>query len=636
MRIIVPEQYQYGYLNMTGGVALDVTVQCSPDHKNTQNAILEYNESISVYQCEDGSASYCCPFGMRHQYRAEDQDPNESDFDYDLVDLYQYMQTDGEDTKHTIANDSSKHIFKTLACDEVNCVIQCTSILSCALSTIYLNGTNHSSALVSCSDSFSCLSTTILVEHNLDLTIICSGEDSCNELTANVSESKSFNMYCVETGSCQEGTINMNVELFGENRTNHGVVHCVLAEVCNDLILNTNSEWTQLIMYEFSRGTVLNNGVGFLSAIENIECNTDRWIQFDGLLETDSTVIQSVHNEYDDDSFPCEDVVVQCDNETVSKSCIMTYEYIGSDIVETLNNGSDLAFSVNMNDLYRITCNGECEESPTQSPTSSPTRAPSNAPSISPSLAPTLSPTISPSISPSLSPTFSPSMVPTVSPTQSPTRSPSMGPTSGPSFSPSMFPTTEPTGAPTGSPTRAPSFSPTAAPSVSPSTAPTQFPTKSDAYDTYIEWQYSIGGLNHDEWQFVVDDIQSFSKNLSSLITAGFDDDTNIEYRYISVNITEFNGAKVVDLYGMDWNSREEKLEFTSDLEVLSYTNCSQPECLYLVGSRFDKSAFSKFVTGHLRTYFNVIAFDVNVKASSSTNGSHAITIFKINCFGVF
>ena len=573
-----------------------------------------------------------------------------SDFDYNLVDLNEYSHH----TDIVEATVTGQYAHQTINCDVENCIFHCSETLSCALSTININGTDQLDVVILCFNSFSCLSTNLLVKSSspfLGVTVICYGTDSCNEFSANVTGFDSFDMYCVGTGSCQEVTVNLNIDPFqGANVRNHGIIHCVLPSVCDDLTLNTNSEFTQLIMYEFSRGTILNNGVGYLSTIENIECNTNRWIQLSSQLKTDSAVIQAVHNEYDDVSFPCEDVIVQCDNETVARSCLMTYEYIGSDIVETLNNGTNDTFWVNMNVLYRITCNGECEESPTLSPTSSPTRAPSIAPSISPSMEPTPNPTASPTDLPSQSPTFSPSVAPTVSPIQAPTKGPSMNPTSAPSFSPSVSPTTAPSRAPSSSPTaapsNAPSLSPSLAPSNSPSTAPstapsiapsdsptespTQFPTKSDAYDTYIEWQYMISGMNQNEWQFVVDDVKSFAANLSSLITDGFDDDVNIEYQYISVNVTGFNGFEVDNLYRMDWNSREEKMEFGSDVEVLSYTNCTEPECLYLVGARFDKDSFSEFVTAKLQSYFNQNVFGLNVKASSSTDASASVAEFSV------
>ena len=149
------------------------------------------------------------------------------------------------------------------------------------------------------------------------------------------------------------------------------------------------------------------------------------------------------------------------------------------------------------------------------------------------------------------------------------------------------------------------------------------FPTSSDAYDSYIEWQYAIGGLDDDEWQFMVDDIKSFALNLTSLIEAGFDDDDNIEYQLIAVNVTDFNGFDVDKLAEMDWNSREEKMEIDTEIEVTSYTNCSESECLYLIGDRFSQSAFAQFVTGELRDYFALALLDV----SASTTESNVSTL---------
>ena len=149
------------------------------------------------------------------------------------------------------------------------------------------------------------------------------------------------------------------------------------------------------------------------------------------------------------------------------------------------------------------------------------------------------------------------------------------------------------------------------------------FPTSSDAYDSYIEWQYAIGGLDDDEWQFMVDNIKLFALNLTSLIEAGFDDDDNIEYQLITVNVTDFNGFDVDKLTEMDWNSREEKMEIDTAIEVTSYTNCSESECLYLIGDRFSQSAFAQFVTGELRDYFALALLDV----SASTTESNVSTL---------
>lgn len=126
-----------------------------------------------------------------------------------------------------------------------------------------------------------------------------------DELTVNVIKVDSFNLYCVDTRSCQEVTVNLNIGISDDIPTDYGIIHRVLPSVCDDLVFNTDSDRSQLMMYEFSRGIVLNNGIGYLSAIDNIECNNHRWIQFDGKLESDPTVIQSVGNNHDDVSLQC-------------------------------------------------------------------------------------------------------------------------------------------------------------------------------------------------------------------------------------------------------------------------------------------------------------------------------------------
>ena len=70
LSIIVPEEYDYGYLDLKSDeAAASVTVQCSPDHKDTMTSTLEWTQSTSEYQCTESGASYCCPFGERFRYQ---------------------------------------------------------------------------------------------------------------------------------------------------------------------------------------------------------------------------------------------------------------------------------------------------------------------------------------------------------------------------------------------------------------------------------------------------------------------------------------------------------------------------------------------------------------------------------------
>merc|ERR1719361_2460533 len=97
------------------------------------------------------------------------------------------------------------------------------------------------------------------------------------------------------------------------------------------------------------------------------------------------------------------------------------------------------------------------------------------------------------------------------------------------------------------SPTMAPttSVSPTASPTMSPSVSPTQYPTTSDQYNSWIEMQYAIDGLNGDEIELIADSLNHFVNNLSRIIEAALDDDDDIQFRNIEVNVTEINDITI-------------------------------------------------------------------------------------------
>ena len=258
--------------------------------------------------------------------------------------------------------------------------------------------------------------------------------------------------------------------------TDYGEIHCVESMSCDDLYLSTDSYQTQLYLYQHSDGVVMDNGAGYLSEYDNVVCVTDRWIRFDGLVETEDTVTDSIEEFYaDDDSFPCSDVTVLCGNETVSKSCSMTHEITFDEIDHLFDDNSDLCYMVNIQDLQSVSCNGACPSSPTLSPTAAPTQSPSLAPSIAPSAPPT--------VSPSLAPSMAPSIAPSAAPTDLPTSDPTTDPSADPSSEPTADPTSTPTSAPSAAPTHSPSLSPTMGPTVSPTTDPTNDPTSDPSMD---------------------------------------------------------------------------------------------------------------------------------------------------------
>ena len=106
-------------------------------------------------------------------------------------------------------------------------------------------------------------------------------------------------------------------------RNNHGIIHCVQPNSCDGLTINTNSNYTRLIMYEHSESVTLNNGIGYISDLDNIICNNDRYFQYNTwtMAETEQTISASIYDEYTSDKLPCEDVHVFCNQ----SSCDITY-----------------------------------------------------------------------------------------------------------------------------------------------------------------------------------------------------------------------------------------------------------------------------------------------------------------------
>ena len=94
---------------------------------------------------------------------------------------------------------------------------------------------------------------------------------------------------------------------------NHGRIHCITPNGCDQLYITTNSEWTQLIMYEFSDNVVWIIILDIYLKMR-ILC-IDRYIKYRTWInETEATISESIKNEYQDsNNYPCESVV-KCGN----------------------------------------------------------------------------------------------------------------------------------------------------------------------------------------------------------------------------------------------------------------------------------------------------------------------------------
>ena len=497
----------------------------------------------------------CCSWGDRLDFAGHSTDgQNESHFDYEMLNFDRFIEANANWSQHIISNDANDYMLQTMACEHESCLIECVDTLSCALSQIQINNNETFDVLLSCSAAFSCLSSTIIADAtsaDLRMAIICSGDDSCNEMSVNVSvDFESFQLFCVGDGSCQELTLNLQLDAdTAANRSDDGVVHCVAAEVCNDLVIRTNSEQTQLVMFEFSKDVVLDNGVGFLSAIHNIECATNKWIQFDGLLENAQTVAQSMASEYGADQYPCDGVSVHCGN----RSCAMSYAFAGEGLVDQLND-DDTAYWLNLNALLKVTCNGGCEESPTLAPTVVPTKYPSSDPTDDPA-------------------------------------------------KPTSDPTSDPTASPSEMPTKAPTDNPTATPSDGPSADPTRSPTTKDLYDSYFEAEFKVQGFTNSDILFIASSVGVAADSMAFAIESGYDNDGILTFRQVWVIISRLNGQTVQRL---KVNPDAATLLAGTAMAITASIRCSEVNCHYLVDedSDFEQDTFEKFVSVAMSAYF--------------------------------
>eukprot|EP01083_Nonionella_stella_P183872 665573_1 len=251
-----------------------------------------------------------------------------------------------------------------------------------------------------CSAPYACLSATFSASANTSSTTLsCTEKNACADMIVTVDHdgyfndsNTSFNIYCTDPSAC----IDMDITFRDVSNKNHYGIHCVAPDSCTNLKITTSAEKTQLIMYEHSDNIVFDNGIGYLSADNNVECNTNRYIKFQGdMNETVDSVSTAVMNEYMN-GLPCSDIQILCGN----KACGMTY-HVNPTKIQSLNTELNYAgcYWINVDIIQDFWCEGECEYSPTPPPTFTPTQQPTQ-PTSNPSMSPSSAPTISPSSAP--------------------------------------------------------------------------------------------------------------------------------------------------------------------------------------------------------------------------------------------
>ena len=444
--IHVPEGYASDYLDLDcagGSYACDTFTAHCEGYKGVQSTTLVYNSSAQTYYCTNSGASYCCPY-RRCAYYTHSAHADNTNYSVALPNMSQATERiiKDNDTFIIFANDTIRWVADTIRCRQQHCVIQCAGLVSCIFVSFEINDPTTEQVEITCLEDYACLGSTVTSNATSPLrniSIVCSGSDSCNEMRINISAFDYFAIHCFGTDACQEMVINLHIDNADGGRTDNGTIHCVVSGACNDLTVRTNSEYTQLIMYAYSKDVIFDNGIGFLRDKHNILCNNQHWmewIRFDGWIEDEGTVEQSLLAANGDQEFPCSAITVKCND----LECAMTY-VIDTDLIDSLRSGSDTCYWIKAAEVQSMYCEGACQESPTSAPTIDPTQDPT----LDPTAGPTRNPTADPSRDPSPDPTVDPTQDPTTDPTAAPTLDPTADPSANPTQDPSQDPTADPT-----------------------------------------------------------------------------------------------------------------------------------------------------------------------------------------------
>eukprot|EP01083_Nonionella_stella_P164800 546600_1 len=650
---------------------------CLPDFSVSCDLTLQ--SEFDVWECQSGSHALMCdwshsptsapttspssaPFHCADYEESSNNGTNETSFRYQTVNESQYAESMDENSEYFLTNQSNTYVMQTIQCNEISdCWVECNVRGSCILATIEIGVNTNGTSFISCSEDASCFGMTITTRAEARMNVIdviCEQKNSCSQMIINISDFDSFNLYCVGHGACEDAAIELHSS--SNDTRNDGIIHCISPNSCDDLNIKTNSRRTQLKLFEHSNNVKFDNGIGYLFAIENIFCNNDKFIRLRSWInETEDTIMESISSEYEAASYPCEGLMVQCGD----FECTMQYNIQSQSLVQPLN---DLelphmdCYWINVQEIQRVSCVGQCASSPTLQPTSAPSNAPteitenptyspSKSPSISPSLFPTVTPTTAPTVAPSATPSTSPSSAPTLAPslypTMSPTKAPSSFPTISPTIAPSVSPSVAPSLSPTISPTKAPSLnpshspsqpptiSPTVAPSISPSGIPTGSPTmtpslapiSSKDFDSYIIIIYVLQGLHEDDIDRFVTHKDTTIAYIETSIKAHYFDPGLLSYAQFMVTIVSVDD---VDIKDIDSNTRIQWINLER-LELNTKIECDREPINYCESVKQQsqtQNTFARSLRDELRQFFD------NEDLVVSVNSPEALTIQCKDC----
>eukprot|EP01083_Nonionella_stella_P036869 100565_1 len=154
----------------------------------------------------------------------------------------------------------SSYAHDLIECVGSDCIIHCNQSASCLETQIDINVQNKTTLLL-CHDAYSCPDASVKTQSAsmANISVVCIGKYSCINMDIHLANISSFNLYCLQHGACWD----VNVTIDSNNndtRHNDGIITCVSLHSCDHLVIATNSNQSQLIMYEHSEDVILNNG----------------------------------------------------------------------------------------------------------------------------------------------------------------------------------------------------------------------------------------------------------------------------------------------------------------------------------------------------------------------------------------
>eukprot|EP01084_Bolivina_argentea_P000819 1506_1 len=151
------------------------------------------------------------------------------------------------------------------------CSFECTETAACYQSVFRCQSVTGCNIL--CKNGFACGKMILKAQqNNTSINIVCY-KDSCQEMSVYVSDIASAHIHCVDEDACTD------MEVFIQNMSFNAIavsVNCYTSNACTDMNIYSDYPKTQLNMYQYSSGAILDITTGFNQSINVPEiCNND-------------------------------------------------------------------------------------------------------------------------------------------------------------------------------------------------------------------------------------------------------------------------------------------------------------------------------------------------------------------------